>query len=540
MLTGANGGLPYPGGYSSIKCTYDNNNIYFAFEVPGKYRFNTTDNHLCASIGTMWKVGQLADYVNMGGCPVTLGGTYGSKCDGVPETCYPYRVDLGAHWELKTTEMGVLYEGNRTSGTGNDPIANNDDEYAVTPYCRPDDDDANAADDWSGAWLHTSPDSSDGGSYVFEMRRPLTTESVISDVQLYAGETYDFGFAYWDPYENEETGWSKAGHYVTGQSKDWISLTLEEPEEAKEISCSRVFTEPTLDGDLSDWEDVEGAVIMLTGANGGLPYPGGYSSIKCTYDNNNIYFAFEVPGKYRFNTTDNHLCASIGTMWKVGQLADYVNMGGCPVTLGGTYGSKCDGVPETCYPYRVDLGAHWELKTTEMGVLYEGNRTSGTGNDPIANNDDEYAVTPYCRPDDDDANAADDWSGAWLHTSPDSSDGGSYVFEMRRPLTTESVISDVQLYAGETYDFGFAYWDPYENEETGWSKAGHYVTGQSQDWISLTLEESEEAPITAEPNTEPTAEPTAKPNTSAASVILVPFISAWLLFGVTSVAVALF
>eukprot|EP00547_Thalassionema_nitzschioides_P013078 CAMPEP_0194262582 /NCGR_PEP_ID=MMETSP0158-20130606/46612_1 /TAXON_ID=33649 /ORGANISM="Thalassionema nitzschioides, Strain L26-B" /LENGTH=488 /DNA_ID=CAMNT_0039002741 /DNA_START=98 /DNA_END=1565 /DNA_ORIENTATION=+ len=438
-LTGANGALPYAGGDASIKCTYDNNNIYFAFEVPGKYRFNTTDNHLCASISTMWKVGQLADYVNMGGCPVTLGGTYGSKCDGVPENCYPYRVDLGAHWELKTTEMGVLYEGNRTSGTGNDPIANNDDEYAVTPYCRPDDDDANAADDWSGAWLHTSPDSSDGGSYVFEMRRPLTTESVISDVQLYAGETYDFGFAYWDPYENEETGWSKAGHYVTGQSKDWISLTLEEPEEAKEISCSRVFTEPTLDGDLSDWEDVEGAVIMLTGANGGLPYPGGYSSIKCTYDNNNIYFAFEVPGKYRFNTTDNHLCASISTMWKVGQLA-----------------------------------------------------ATGTWEDALS------------------------------------------------LLVVHMVQNVMACPKRETYDFGFAYWDPYENEETGWSKAGHYVTGQSQDWISLTLEESEEAPITAEPNTEPTAEPTAKPNTSAASVILVPFISAWLLFGVTSVAVALF
>jgi len=29
-----------------------------------------------------------------------------------------------------------------------------------------------------------------------------------------------------DPYESEEDGWSAPGHYVTGCSKDWVSLRL--------------------------------------------------------------------------------------------------------------------------------------------------------------------------------------------------------------------------------------------------------------------------------------------------------------------------
>ena len=59
------------------------------------------------------------------------------------------------------------------------------------------------------------------------MSRLLTTASDYSeDVQLEEGETYDFGFAYWDPFESDIEGWSKAGYYVTGCSRDWVSLKL--------------------------------------------------------------------------------------------------------------------------------------------------------------------------------------------------------------------------------------------------------------------------------------------------------------------------
>ena len=109
-----------------MKCTYDSTHIYMAFEVPGPYRFDPNDDHLCASISTMWKVGEDATYMNMGGCPhVSYGG---SKCSGVPSDCHPFRVNLGGHWELKTTEMGVAYGEDLTTGSGNDLIANKDDE----------------------------------------------------------------------------------------------------------------------------------------------------------------------------------------------------------------------------------------------------------------------------------------------------------------------------------------------------------------------------------------------------------------------------
>jgi hypothetical protein len=46
-------------------------------------------------------------YYNMGVCPDAQAG-----CDatgGVPPTCETYTVDIGAHWELATTEQGVTY-----------------------------------------------------------------------------------------------------------------------------------------------------------------------------------------------------------------------------------------------------------------------------------------------------------------------------------------------------------------------------------------------------------------------------------------------
>jgi hypothetical protein len=50
------------------------------------------------------------------------------ECNSVPEECETHLVDIGGHWELSTTEMGVEYGVNLESGTGNDPIANKDDE----------------------------------------------------------------------------------------------------------------------------------------------------------------------------------------------------------------------------------------------------------------------------------------------------------------------------------------------------------------------------------------------------------------------------
>ena len=248
--------------------------------------------------------------------------------------------------------------------------------------------------------------------------------------------------------------------------------------------CMPTSTPPVLDADHSEWADVEvytSSLITTTGTE----WDAGNAMLKCLYDEENIYFAFEIPGEYRFSTEDNHLCAAVATMMKVGAKATYLNMGGCPDAMGGC----ADGVPDTCSEYLVDIGGHWELSGTQPNTLYEGEgaNATGSGNDLVANKDDEYAASSYCRFDDDDASAGNEWSGAWAHTNPVEGEFGNYHFEMSRKLNTASTVSDAQLAAGETVQFGVAFWDPYEVAETGWTDIGHYVTGCGMKWIDLEL-----------------------------------------------------
>jgi hypothetical protein len=182
---------PYGNGNVKIQCVYDQEKVYFVFQIPGPYSFDTVDNHLCASVSTMFKMGEDATLYNMGGCPLAA-----ADCPADSSACEDYLVDIGGHWELKTTEQATYYGTN--TDTGNDLIANKDDEYAVSPFCRFDDDDGMASNEWEGAWIYvngTSPD--EVGSYVFEMARSLSTSSNESDAQLEAGKATDFGFAYW-------------------------------------------------------------------------------------------------------------------------------------------------------------------------------------------------------------------------------------------------------------------------------------------------------------------------------------------------------
>ena len=134
-----------------------------------------------------------------------------------------------------TTERGVLY--GPSEGHGDDPIANKDDEFAVGPWCKVDDNfGEHPGNEWSGAWDFTDDTSvveertvtvADGteGHYIFEFSRPLTTSSPETDVQLKPGIELGFGVGFWDPFETDD-GWTDSGHVVTGCSKDWIALRL--------------------------------------------------------------------------------------------------------------------------------------------------------------------------------------------------------------------------------------------------------------------------------------------------------------------------
>lgn len=259
------------------------------------------------------------------------------------------------------------------------------------------------------------------------------------------------------------------------------------------IAISRApedLTTPVLDGDTSEWSDVTGGISPEIKSIFGRSYADGNPTYKCLYDSQKVYFALEIPGKYRFDETDNKRCAAIGTMMPLGSKAAFLNMGGCPESMEN--GGCPDGImPETCADYTVDLGAHWELKTTAMNTEYAMNATTGTGNDLVANLDDEVAVSSYCRPDDYGSLAGNEWAGAWSHTNPVEGEMGTYKFEIARTLTTPSTATDAQMAPGQTYDFGIAYWDPFETE-AGWTAPGHYLTGCSADWIKLRLSDGTE------------------------------------------------
>jgi len=208
-------GNVYAPGLADYKCMYNDTHIFFAMEIPGAYRFNSSSNAQCASVAIMFKIGESALYYGMGGCPLASSGC----SSGVPSGCDPYRVDIGAHWELASTEQGVEYGVNLGSS---DALA--DDEYAVSPTCRLDDDGSNSGNEWNVAWSYEAFNST-FGDYKFELARSLSTMSESTDRQLSVGQSYSVGFAYWDPNETAD-GWTDPGHYVTGCAADWMDMTI--------------------------------------------------------------------------------------------------------------------------------------------------------------------------------------------------------------------------------------------------------------------------------------------------------------------------
>lgn len=209
----------------------------------------------------MMKIGSQATYYNMGGCPEVL--TEGScENDIVPGVCDPYLVDIGAHWELSSANQGTTYAINIGDDTatasqqeavpinGKDLVAGKDDEYAASAYCRLDDNGDGAGNEWAGAWAHTSNstvfNNAQEDKYIFELSRLLKTMSPTTDAQLAAGESYEFGLAYWDPYETEAEGWTDAGHYVTGCAAQWNTLTLESGSNSSFVAATKLMVSALL------------------------------------------------------------------------------------------------------------------------------------------------------------------------------------------------------------------------------------------------------------------------------------------------------
>ena len=84
----------------------------------------------------------------------------------------------------------------------------------------------------------------------------------------------------------------------------------------------------------SDWDSVEVFETPLTGALTSKVYDAGNNiKIQCVYDADNIYFLYQIPGKYMFDATNNH----------------------CPLSEA----VNCDEVTEGCARFAVDIGAHY-------------------------------------------------------------------------------------------------------------------------------------------------------------------------------------
>ncbi len=252
--------------------------------------------------------------------------------------------------------------------------------------------------------------------------------------------------------------------------------------DAAEIAFDAATATITVDGDNSDWADIEGATVTLEQFEipDGVDWdaPGVVDpidvTVKVATDDSNIYVLLEVPDDYDFDPADHNFSASPNVMFLI-DAAAVPHMGAGDDDFETGLGM-------------VDIW-HWELDCA-AGVT-SGGGDAGSGDDPDCNLDDEYSTDPEEREDDgggDTANAAAENSlaGVWTHTNSAGGIGaaGTWIFEMSRPLQTGDP-EDAQFVAGGTVKMALAYFDADEGLE-GWTDTGH-VTSAESGWIEVAL-----------------------------------------------------
>jgi hypothetical protein len=254
-----------------------------------------------------------------------------------------------------------------------------------------------------------------------------------------------------------------------------------------QVSIDAAQVPITIDGDASDWADVEATVLTLEQLDLSLLPPGQADEIdfglldpidvqfKVANDADNIYMLVEVPTAYDYGgSADLHkFSPALAVQSKIVPEAA-AHMGSPEDDLFVSLGM-------------VDIW-HWELDCGP-GELSGGQGVTGTGNDEACNFDDEYSTTPEKREDDgdgDDPNDAAENSlvGSWSHSAAEVGGDGTWVFEMARPLQTGDP-QDAQWESGGNAELVLAWWDPNETEE-GWTDAGH-LTNAYDGWITVNL-----------------------------------------------------
>jgi hypothetical protein len=247
----------------------------------------------------------------------------------------------------------------------------------------------------------------------------------------------------------------------------------------------------TIDGDASDWADVEGTAVMLEQLDLSLLPPEQADEIefgpiepievqfKVANDADNIYMLVEAPTAYVYGgSADMHkFSPAIAVQAKIEPEAS-THMGSEEADLIASTGM-------------VDIW-HWELDCGPGELSGGGASAEGVvagGNDEPCNMDDEYSLTPDMREDDgggDEANetAENSLLGSWSHSAAEVGGDGTWVFEMARPLSTGDS-QDANWEAGGVAELVLAWWDPNETLE-GWTDAGH-LTNAYDGWITVNL-----------------------------------------------------
>jgi len=227
----------------------------------------------------------------------------------------------------------------------------------------------------------------------------------------------------------------------------------------------------TIDGLIGDWDGVPGTKITMIQPMSPDNRMVDGLELRVAYDDSNIYVLAIITDDFDYNVTHHRNSPALAVLFAVDEAAT-PEMGG-----GAGY---------------VDIW-HWELDTGP-GVVAGFNLLSG--NDPVGNLDDEYALSIFDRHDDATAN---ELYGSWAHTDMSAVGAdGEWIFEMKRSLTTSDTLKqDAQFVIGETVKVSIAYWDPDETGEpgvlNGWTNAGHYSTCRDPatldfSWIDVELE----------------------------------------------------
>ncbi len=245
----------------------------------------------------------------------------------------------------------------------------------------------------------------------------------------------------------------------------------------------------TIDGDASDWADVEGTAVMLEQLDLSLLPPEQADEIefgavdpievqlKVANDAEMIYLLVEVATAYDYVADDHGLSPAIAVQAKIVPEAS-AHMGSEESDLFASTGM-------------VDIW-HWELDCGP-GELSGGGATAeggvAGGDDEACNMDDEFSTSPERREDDgggDDPNdtAENSLVGSWSHSAAEVGGDGTWVFEMARPLSTGDT-QDAAWEAGGVAELALAWWDPNETGE-GWTDAGH-LTNAYDGWITVNL-----------------------------------------------------